>query len=614
MEKYIHYCWFGRGKLPKLAKKCIKSWKKYLPEYKIIEWNEDNFDVNITEFSKKAYEAKKWAFVSDVARVCALKEMGGIYFDTDMMITKKIDKSILESKFFVGWESNINIAVGVLGAEKGNKIIERLYNIYKKTEFDPNDLFRITIPRLLTDILKKNYSMKNLWMENQILENDTRIYARDYFYPISSDTSIPDSFTDNTCMIHYYHGSWLSRDMQLKMKYRQIFGKKLGDIILKILVLGKHTLIKLKNILKRILIIILYPVVKIRRKKYQEYLISVKKERIDKAIEEIKSDSVIFCHQDWIGVKNATKELFGDKTIEITELYDEEVIDYFAKKLVERNVKLIAFSGFANGWDKTIKKIKELDEKIKIKVIWHGSMCMNIYDYDYIMFTSMFELLKKGTISNIVFVKKSMYDFFKKKGFPVQFLANNVTVSNELKDKIEHIRNNTSSEDNKKTKIGLYASGDRWVKNFYNQMAAASMIENSILDCIPINYKAYELAKILNSNIKGLSTTISHEKLLERMSQNDINLYVTFSECAPIIPLESLELGVPCITGNNHHYFEGTKLQEYLVVDKPDDLNAIYEGIIKCLEHKDEILEEYKKWKEKNNLEVEKTKKEFFEQ
>lgn len=100
MEKYIHYCWFGNNKLPKLAKKCIKSWKKYLPEYKIIEWNENNFDVNITRFSKQAYEAKNWAFVSDVARIYALKEMGGIYFDTDMMITSHVSDDILEKDFF----------------------------------------------------------------------------------------------------------------------------------------------------------------------------------------------------------------------------------------------------------------------------------------------------------------------------------------------------------------------------------------------------------------------------------------------------------------------------------------------------------------------------------
>ena len=100
MEKYIHYCWFGDAKPSGLAKKCIKSWKKYLPDYEIIEWNEENFDVNITKFSKSAYEAKRWAFVSDVARVYALKKMGGIYFDTDMMITIKSDDVVGRVKVY----------------------------------------------------------------------------------------------------------------------------------------------------------------------------------------------------------------------------------------------------------------------------------------------------------------------------------------------------------------------------------------------------------------------------------------------------------------------------------------------------------------------------------
>ena len=81
--KYIHYCWFGGNKLPRKLKKYMKTWKKYLPDYEIVEWNESNFDVNFCEFVKDAYENKKWAFVSDVARLYALYNYGGIYFDTD---------------------------------------------------------------------------------------------------------------------------------------------------------------------------------------------------------------------------------------------------------------------------------------------------------------------------------------------------------------------------------------------------------------------------------------------------------------------------------------------------------------------------------------------------
>ena len=92
MKKYIHYCWFGDKPLPKLAKKCIESWKKYLPDYEIIRWSEENVDLEECPFIKGAYENKKWAFVADYARTRALNEMGGIYFDTDMEVTKNIDE------------------------------------------------------------------------------------------------------------------------------------------------------------------------------------------------------------------------------------------------------------------------------------------------------------------------------------------------------------------------------------------------------------------------------------------------------------------------------------------------------------------------------------------
>ena len=101
MQKIIHYCWFGGKPLSKMAKKCIKSWKKYFPDFEIKQWNETNFDINICPFVKKAYENKKWAFVSDYARLYALYNEGGIYFDTDMEVTKKCG-FLCEDKLFLG--------------------------------------------------------------------------------------------------------------------------------------------------------------------------------------------------------------------------------------------------------------------------------------------------------------------------------------------------------------------------------------------------------------------------------------------------------------------------------------------------------------------------------
>ena len=123
MTKYIHYCWFGDKPLPKLAKKCIESWKKYLPDYEIIKWSEENVDLEECPFIKEAYDNKKWAFVADYARTKALKEMGGIYFDTDMEITKKIDH-LFNCNTFLGIEDTGFVAVGVW-YEKNKEAVKR---------------------------------------------------------------------------------------------------------------------------------------------------------------------------------------------------------------------------------------------------------------------------------------------------------------------------------------------------------------------------------------------------------------------------------------------------------------------------------------------------------
>ena len=104
IPKVIHYCWFGRNPLPPLAVKCIESWKKFLPGYEIKEWNEDNFDVNIIPYIQEAYEARKYAFVSDYARFYILYHHGGIYFDTDVEVIKSID-DIIERGAFMGCEN-----------------------------------------------------------------------------------------------------------------------------------------------------------------------------------------------------------------------------------------------------------------------------------------------------------------------------------------------------------------------------------------------------------------------------------------------------------------------------------------------------------------------------
>ena len=206
--KYVHYCWFGDKPLPKLARKCLESWKKYLPDYEIIKWSEENVDLEECPFIKEAYANKKWAFVADYARTKALNEMGGIYFDTDMEVTKDISE-ILERGSFLGIEDtgNVNSAVWY-EKEPGGYLSTTLLKKYRSFKgFDPENASNVSIPLLITEILNEldlNKKSKKI----QKLDHDIYIYPRDYFYPYSYNWE-NNVFTDNTCMIHYFDASWI---------------------------------------------------------------------------------------------------------------------------------------------------------------------------------------------------------------------------------------------------------------------------------------------------------------------------------------------------------------------------------------------------------------------
>ena len=170
--KYIHYCWFGDKPLPKLAKKCIKSWKKFLPDYKIIKWSEENVNLDECPFIREAYNNKKWAFVADYARTKALNEMGGIYFDTDMEVTKDISK-FLDNETFLGVEDTGYVAVGVW-FEKNNQsfLTTELLKKYRSFKgFEVNKISELSIPKLISEILNK-YGFQNGSSEIQVLKNN----------------------------------------------------------------------------------------------------------------------------------------------------------------------------------------------------------------------------------------------------------------------------------------------------------------------------------------------------------------------------------------------------------------------------------------------------------
>ena len=162
--------------------------------------------------------------------------------------------------------------------------------------------------------------------------------------------------------------------------------------------------------------------------------------------------------------------------------------------------------------------------------------------------------------------------------------------------------------------IGLYAAKkDDWRKNLFAQLAAVSLIKNATIDIIPMDYEAATFASNLGLKVTGIEKAIPRDDLIKIMSRNTLNLYVTFSECAPMLPLESFESGTICLTGNNHHYFKNNELEKYLVVNNEESPIEIANKIELCLNNKEKILNLYKIWKKENDKLCAKSVQEFLE-
>lgn len=227
IPKKIHYCWFGGKDLPPLAKKCIASWKKYCPDYEIIEWNEKNFDININKYTKEAYENKKYAFVSDVARLYALYNYGGVYMDTDVELVKNID-IFLSNEAFSGFEAYDRVPTGIMAAEKHNKLFKKFLDYYNDKSFinDDGSYNMTTNVTIITNELE-NYGLK----KNNTLQSPGgfTLYPVDYFCPFNFEKRKLEK-TNNTYAIHWFNGSWVPRKEKYKVSiYRflkKIFGEK----------------------------------------------------------------------------------------------------------------------------------------------------------------------------------------------------------------------------------------------------------------------------------------------------------------------------------------------------------------------------------------------------
>lgn len=239
IPKKIHYCWFGRGKKPELAQRCIESWHKYLPDYEIKEWNEDNFDLNFNDYVREAYEARKWAFVTDVVRLYALVTEGGIYMDTDVEVLKPLD-SLLEYDAVSGFETDTRIPTGLMASRAGQPLFVELLHDYDGVHFKRQDGsldLTTNVTRITNTCLKYGFVANN---KKQTVNGFT-LLPKDYLCPKDADTKVLQ-ITDNTLVIHHFDGSWIS-DLEkyaFSLKDRLVFlPKKLRGYVAKFVAVCK---------------------------------------------------------------------------------------------------------------------------------------------------------------------------------------------------------------------------------------------------------------------------------------------------------------------------------------------------------------------------------------
>ena len=248
IPKIIHFCWFGGKPLPELALHCIDSWKKYCPDYEIKRWDESNFDLSENSYVKEAYEAKKWAFITDYVRLKVLYDQGGVYMDTDVEVIGSLDP-FLNDKAFSGFENGKDIPTGIMASEKGHPFFKELLDYYQDRHF--------ILPNGDLDLQTNVITITRIASEHGFIPNNTKqdiagmiFYPKDYFCPKDNKTGEVHR-TENTVCIHHFNGSWRTSEETKLKKTAQKLNRKYGKFGTFLFLIYKYVLHP-KRLIKRL--------------------------------------------------------------------------------------------------------------------------------------------------------------------------------------------------------------------------------------------------------------------------------------------------------------------------------------------------------------------------
>lgn len=230
IPKKLHYMWFGGKSLPESLEKCLESWRKYCPDYEIMEWNESNYDIYKHPYTRQAYEMGAYSFVSDYARLDVLYHEGGIYMDTDVELKRNID-DLLYQEAFCGVEKwqVINVG-GMSGAVKGHPMIKKFLDVRKESRFIDASGYQ---NKATCGFYNTGVAIKEGYRINGMTQSigGMNIYAYDWFHPYDYMSGVINE-TDNTHSVHWFNGGWMDEKMkqaneEAKRKYLELYSRVL---------------------------------------------------------------------------------------------------------------------------------------------------------------------------------------------------------------------------------------------------------------------------------------------------------------------------------------------------------------------------------------------------